>query len=213
MSRSLAKITRLGVLSREIRSDYDSLQQLLERTRQNCNQVVTETILLGTKLTEAKQLVGHGNWIEWLAKHCPQIAETTARNYMRLANRQHIADLNYCKSLRQAYIAVGIIPTDEESKPTPAIEVTQQPVARLNSADDCAPPVIEATVVEPAPVASQPPAVEALAIDTPPETPMTRIKGKVDELMACLKPLNLACRKKAAVHLKPVIVFYHRFHR
>ena len=209
MSRSLAKITRLGRLSREIRKDYESLQQLLERTRQNCNQVVSETILLGTKLIEAKRLVGHGNWCEWLARHCPQIAETTARNYMRLANRQHIADLNCCKSLRQAYIAVGIIAVDEESKPMPAVEVSEPikqiepPTHDINA--NKVQPIIEATFVDQPLVLNEPPTVPLA------ETPVMRVKSKVGDLMQCLKPLDAPCRKKVAVHLKPLVIFYHRF--
>jgi hypothetical protein len=213
MSRSLAKINRLGVLSREIRNDYESLQQLLERTRQNCNEVVAETILLGTKLAEAKKLVGHGNWCEWLAKSCPDISEKTAQNYMRLSKAQHVADLKTHNSLRQAYLAVGIIPMGEESAAMPVVDVSP-PAKQIKSAigndnANSTHPIVEATVVESAVPGSEAPTVARIKILA--ETPAAQVKGKVGDLMQCLKPLDKPCRRKVAIHLKPLVIFYHRF--
>jgi hypothetical protein len=62
----------------------------------------------GEYLAEAKEIVEHGNWEEWLAKHCPNIPERTSTFYMRLSKnraviekaaadegkRQHVADLS-----------------------------------------------------------------------------------------------------------------------
>jgi hypothetical protein len=207
MSRSLAKITRLGVLSREIRRDYDSLLKLVERTRRSCNEVIAETILLGTKLAEAKKLVGHGNWSEWLARHCSEISERTARRYIALANRSHVSDLEKHKSLRQAYLAVGILIPNEEREPKPAVEVALPTrliaPAAPNKNVPTVQPIIEATVVE-----SSRPANESVAIT---DTPTSQVKGKVGDLMQCLKPLDVPGRKKVAVHLKPLVIFYHRF--
>jgi Protein of unknown function (DUF3102) len=213
MSRSLAKVTRLGVLSREIRRDYESLQQLVERTRQSCNAVIAETILLGNKLAEAKRLVGHGNWSEWLAKHCSEISVWTARRYMRLSKRAHVPLLENHKSLRRAYLDVGIIRADGESKPRltvavpPPLEQVGSRIADGNT--DKAQPIVEATVVEEPMVLNEPPAVPA--IETPAQAPVTLVKGKVGDLMQCLKPLDARCRKRVAVHLKPLVIFYHRF--
>jgi hypothetical protein len=212
MTRALVKINRLGVLSREIRRDFESLQQLLERTRQNCNAVVAETILLGTKLAEAKRLVGHGNWMEWLAKNCPDIHGNTARNYMRLANSQHVGNLKTQKSLRQAYLAVGIIQTDERINSMPVAggpAMKEIGRARHDANGNAVQSIVEATVVEQPMVLNEPPAVPV--VGTPAETPVTRVKGKVGDLMQCLKPLDARCRKKVAVHLKPLVIFYHRF--
>ncbi|HEV2455848.1 MAG TPA: DUF3102 domain-containing protein [Verrucomicrobiae bacterium] len=213
MRRSLEKINRLGVLTREIRRDYGALQQLVERTRRNCNEVVAETILLGNKLIEAKRLVEHGSWCEWLAKHCPDIHGNTARNYMRLANSQHVGNLKTQKSLRQAYLAVGIIQTDETINPMPAVAVgpaiKKIGPPRHDANGNAVTSVLEATVVEQPMVLNEPSTVPV--VGTPAETPVTRVKGKVGDLMQCLKPLDTRCRKKVAVHLKPLVIFYHRF--
>ena len=49
-------------------------------------------------------------WIEWLESNCPSISEQTARRYMALAKRSHESgSIEDCATLRQAYIATGII--------------------------------------------------------------------------------------------------------
>jgi hypothetical protein len=62
-------------------------------------------------------------WIEWLAENCPQISEQTARRYMALAKRSHVSGyLENCSTLRQAYLATGIIKEEEKpesNSPTP----------------------------------------------------------------------------------------------
>lgn len=39
----------------------------------------------GEKLLLAKAQVEHGQWLPWLSAHCPELADRTARAYMRLA--------------------------------------------------------------------------------------------------------------------------------
>src|SRR5947209_8330990 len=90
-TQAIGKIKRLDKLTREIRSDYDALQVMVERTRKSCNEVIAETILLGNKLIEAKSLVRHGQWEEWLSKNCSQISEKTAQRYMRLSKTTHVS--------------------------------------------------------------------------------------------------------------------------
>jgi hypothetical protein len=48
---------------------------------------------IGEMLNRAKSLHGkHGEWLAWLARECPGIAETTARLYMRIdRNRDKLA--------------------------------------------------------------------------------------------------------------------------
>src|SRR5262249_6779044 len=57
----------------------------------------------GAALVKAQDALRHGQWLPWLARHCPDISERSARNYMTLAraretvldaNRQSVADLS-----------------------------------------------------------------------------------------------------------------------
>jgi hypothetical protein len=41
-------------------------------------------IYLGELLSEAKREAGHGNWLTWLQRNCPDLSERTARLYMQL---------------------------------------------------------------------------------------------------------------------------------
>ena len=39
----------------------------------------------GAELNEAKELVEHGEFKEWMSKNCPLVKLTNAKNYMKLA--------------------------------------------------------------------------------------------------------------------------------
>jgi hypothetical protein len=67
-------------------------------------------IRAGELLIEAKGLVKHGQWAEWLERHFPA-SERTAQNYMRLArNSAAVADL---PTVREAVAALA------QPKPAP----------------------------------------------------------------------------------------------
>lgn len=62
---------------------------------------LTRAVSVGNLLNEAKKLVQHGEWRQWIADHC-QFSERTAQNYMRisarypeLAKSATVADLTY----------------------------------------------------------------------------------------------------------------------
>src|SRR3954451_19235768 len=72
---------------------------------------VARAVVVGELLAEAKALVGHGGWEEWIEANCT-VSARTARAYMRLAGelsklpdekRQRVADL----SLREAIAALA----------------------------------------------------------------------------------------------------------
>jgi hypothetical protein len=88
----------------------------------------------GELLTAMKQAVGHGNWSDFLATHCPDISDRTASFYMKLAknrgviettiaadpsNQQRVADL----SLRAAN---KLIPKSPSTR-TPRTKVVEPP--------------------------------------------------------------------------------------
>lgn len=226
--RSLKVIARVDDLAREIRHDYIIVKKLTEKARSSCNEAIAEAILFGSKLNEAKQLVGHGKWMEWLAKTCPEISIITAQRYIRLANSSHVMNLKNTKSLRQAYLQTGIIgETDEEQENAPrrqlqnsTPEQSEFPPDQYTHVTGEPQPVIEATVVEVPPLEQSPEQAQqpeqqqqAQQSTTPEETPSTILKQKVKEFMAYLQSLDKAWKKKSAVHLKPIVIHYHRYHK
>jgi hypothetical protein len=75
----------------------------------------------GELLLQAKEQVGHGNWLPWVKAHC-RFSERTAREYMRVArqwpvidgNRQRAADL----SVREAIRLLSDLGDGEEAAPS-----------------------------------------------------------------------------------------------
>jgi hypothetical protein len=66
-------------------------------------------VIAGKFLKEIKDDVGHGKFTPWLKENIKDISPETARRYMRLAKRAQKTDLTKCPSLRQAYLATGVI--------------------------------------------------------------------------------------------------------
>jgi len=64
-------------------------------------------IKCGELLLKAKEAVKHGDWSEWLAKNCPDIADRTARTYMQLADPDNKDKLDDAKRSRGADLGVG----------------------------------------------------------------------------------------------------------
>jgi len=71
---------------------------------------IAKAIECGGLLSRQKQSLPHGTWQTWLTTHCPELSESTARRYMRLANRSHMLGLEDATNLRQAYLATGVLP-------------------------------------------------------------------------------------------------------
>lgn len=85
---------------------------------------LAHAVKAGELLTEAKQLVSHGEWLKWITDNC-QFGERSAQNYMRiysrfpeLAKAQHVADLTYRE-------AVGLL-TEPKPESKPITELTEE---------------------------------------------------------------------------------------
>ena len=71
-------VASLGELANAINAEH----QAAERTARTA---LDHARAAGDKLLQAKAQVDHGQWLPWLAAHCPELADRTARAYMRLA--------------------------------------------------------------------------------------------------------------------------------
>src|SRR5262249_48327059 len=74
-----------------------------ENDRLHARATVEHAFRVGLLLLEAKQMIGHGHWSDWLHIHC-DLSERSAQNYMRLArnreNPQLAADLTIDGALK-----------------------------------------------------------------------------------------------------------------
>ena len=69
----------------QLATEINRLQQLIYNGHKTAFEHATE---IGQMLNQAKRLNGnHGEWLDWLGRSCPDIPVTTARLYMRIANK------------------------------------------------------------------------------------------------------------------------------
>ena len=92
----------LAQLATEINAAHTAAQAL-------SSQAVEHAYDAGIWLNQAKAQVEHGQWLLWLAEHCPAVSERTARAYMQLArnwkalesqNGNAVADLNFRQAIK-----------------------------------------------------------------------------------------------------------------
>ena len=76
-------------------------------------------------MNKAKDLVPHGEFLQWLEVNAPDISRMTASKWMKLANvnaRLHLLDNPDIKTITDAYRATGILPEPEPKQDTGEIE-------------------------------------------------------------------------------------------
>ena len=92
----------LDQLATEINAAHAAAQAL-------SSQAVERAHDAGIWLNQAKAQVEHGQWLPWLAEHCPAVAVRTAQAYMRLAQdwpkleseiRNGVAHLNFRQAIK-----------------------------------------------------------------------------------------------------------------
>jgi hypothetical protein len=115
------------------------------------NHALAEAIKLGFYLAEVKRRLQHGEFGDFLAKMFPK-SEWTARRYMKMAKRAHVTDLKNGMSLRQACIAMGIVPKppaqQERSCNAKASFTIPKLLVLMKSAEKCATGCLEHVPVE-----------------------------------------------------------------
>jgi hypothetical protein len=113
----------LTQLAREIRDHEETIQEALNAIGGACRDTVSEALLCGGKLLDARKLVKHGEWEIWLEANTTDehgkriLSATSARNYMTLAaNPQRAAGAG---SIRQALTWIGGESPKESREPFP----------------------------------------------------------------------------------------------
>lgn len=173
----------LQALAKRIKDHYQSADRLVATAKEKANEAITEVLLCGKALSEAKALVGHGGWLKWLKKNCKGVSARTAQKYMKLSNTNHGSDLIGAFSVRQAYIAAGIIADDE-----PEIVEVEPALA--------VPPAMKVNTFAPVPSGTGMASWEKLPVD-----PVPVIKSVVMDLLKLLKDVS---KKDGKALLKPL---------
>ena len=100
-------------LARRINEREEVIDRLRKLSLSKACETITEAVLQGQDLLRAKAALPHGQWLPWLARHCPRVGEREAQRYMRVAsNPARVSDLVKAGSLR------GALALLEEGEPT-----------------------------------------------------------------------------------------------
>ena len=118
-------------LSAPINAAFITARTAADSATDQARHAITAAVECGDLLTRQKASLPHGSWLPWLAEHCPDISVETGRRYMRLAKRSQVTDLTDATSLRQAYLATGVLPDSPPREPdapdanTPVVTFTR----------------------------------------------------------------------------------------
>ena len=100
---------RLNEIAETVKAEHAEIEIAMRES-------LARAVKVGELLTEAKALVKHGEWGQWITDNC-QFSERTAQNYMRiherfpeLAKAQHVTDLTYRE-------AVGLLAEPKQDTP------------------------------------------------------------------------------------------------
>src|SRR5437870_195709 len=96
---------QLVQLSREINERQETIELARGKVLGAASTLVCEAIFQGAALLKVKAILKHGDFMPWVAAHCPLISHETANTYMRLAlNSAHAKNLDGATSIRQALL-------------------------------------------------------------------------------------------------------------
>src|SRR5581483_9272841 len=103
-----ARLEEAGELVSSINQAHQAVVDALEKG-------LVHALKAGEYLSQAKKLVGHGKWAEWVENHC-EFSYRTARSYLRVYNkRDHLPKRDEI-SYRRALLMLRADPTKKPGK-------------------------------------------------------------------------------------------------
>ena len=118
MNDQLAAINALQPIAKQLRDGQEAIESKLRQWHNLTSEMVGDAAEMGRQIVLAKTKLGkHLKWSEWLAHHVPNLPETQAAKYERIATEQ-LHDPRQC--------VFAFLPSPERSdaagvvKPTPS---------------------------------------------------------------------------------------------
>jgi hypothetical protein len=126
----IKRYDELGGLAREINAHHEAAWSGAKIAKEKFDGSLNEALLCGQKLIDVKEeILLHGQFLPWLAKHCPNIAVRTCQRYMQLSrlalNASHSKTHLTANGLRQAYLEMGIWKEPDEATPATAPQAAE----------------------------------------------------------------------------------------
>jgi hypothetical protein len=119
-------------LAGKIRAVHAEAQTKAEEAKTYASQAVAKAVECGQLLIQQKEALGHGRWLDWQAENLPEISHDTVSRYMRVAkaatkalpaaqgtdysNFAPVRNLDDTPTLKQAYMALGLLPAPEKKQ-------------------------------------------------------------------------------------------------
>ncbi len=102
-SPGAGRAQQLTKLAREINDREEVITATQSQAFDRTSAWLCEIALQGQTLLKVKELLKHGDFIPWIAAHCPLVSDRQARKYMRVAaNWSSGAKVEGAKNLREA---------------------------------------------------------------------------------------------------------------
>jgi cell division septum initiation protein DivIVA len=124
----------------ELQLSAHELEQLAETANkgwdsfsESLDSAALEAGIIGKALSEAKESVGHGQWLNWLTTYCPKIHPRKAQKLMEFANTTraaHLTDEQYRQAFQEIFSGRKQIATTTESQQSSGPVLTVQGFAR-----------------------------------------------------------------------------------
>ncbi len=110
-------IRRLAELKRIIIDGTEATEKLIKTAKERSREALSEAMLCGNALLEAKKILGYGKFMRWCKENIQQVSHQTITRYIQLSQEwSQVSNLSATNlGLRQAYLKLGII--DEPTKP------------------------------------------------------------------------------------------------
>jgi hypothetical protein len=121
----------LQQLAGKINTGLATIESEAFNARRYATAALHAAIHVGHFLAASRKKCSKGQWGAWRDRHLPGLSQATAYRYISLAKKfSHVGNHVAVQTLRQAYIAVGILPeASKEAKRVPAL--TGAPVFNL----------------------------------------------------------------------------------
>jgi len=107
-------------LATAINGGHQQIEVEIHTARQHASAALMGALQAGAFLMEVHRRFGKSGWGKWAEQHCPALPISTAYRYMDLSRKfPHVRTPEKISGLRQAYIAVGILPDAPAKKTQP----------------------------------------------------------------------------------------------
>ena len=115
-------------LAAAINSGYETTRSAVHSAKQHNANALAGALRTGALLSEVHRREGKSGFGPWVQKNCPELPLSTAYRYWTLARKfPHVRTDKEIVGLRQAYVAVGIIPEKPAEKKKKAPDLTVVP--------------------------------------------------------------------------------------